>query len=214
MTAAEDPATVLPSLALLPHRVRVLPAGSGEHRASARGHHPVRRRPRRPGHRQNRVPDDARLGADHTDHPDPDRRRFSPWSPPNGGPRTWCWASASPAEVEGRLRLAGERQPVRADAVQKLDTPVLSDGQDGLLRCGRSGDGCQRLYGQPARPPARSGLQGVRAAQIPHAAPRVMSSRAPSSCRRYGGTTTTAAPAPWTCISGGCAPNSAANTSI
>ena len=135
MTAAEDPATVLPSLALLPHRVRVLPLDLAS---------------------IVRLPEDTILFVDARDDLATAKTVCLmmhasglaipiililtdggfPVVTAEWGTTDMVLASASPAEVEGRLRLAGERQPVRADAVQKLDTPVLSDGQDGLLRCG------------------------------------------------------------------------------
>ena len=126
MTAAEDPATVLPSLALLPHRVRVLPLDLAS---------------------IVRLPEDTILFVDARDDLATAKTvclmmHASGLTMPiililtDGGfpvvTAEWgitdmVLASASPAEVEGRLRLAGERQPVRADTVQKLDAPALSD---------------------------------------------------------------------------------------
>ena len=135
MTAAEDPATVLPSLALLPHRVRVLPLDLAS---------------------IVRLPEDTILFVDARDDLATAKTVCLmmhasgltipiililtdggfPVVTAEWGTTDMVLASASPAEVEGRLRLAGERQPVRADTVQKLDAPALSDEQDGLLRCG------------------------------------------------------------------------------
>ena len=84
MTAAEDPATVLPSLALLPHRVRVLPLDLAS---------------------IVRLPEDTILFVDARDD------------------------LATAKTVCLMMHASGL-------TMQKLDTPVLSDGQDGLLRCG------------------------------------------------------------------------------
>ena len=56
-------------------------------------------------------------------------------------------------------------------------------------------------------------VQGVRAAAVPGRRARDASSPGPRCSARSGATTSTAAPGPWTCTSGGCGPSSGPSTS-
>lgn len=135
MTAAENPATVLPSLALLPHRVRVLPLDVDS---------------------IVRLPEDTILFVDARDDLATAKtvclmmhasglalpivliltEGGFPVVSAEWGITDMVLASASPAEVEGRLRLAAERDPMRPSAVSGGEAPSADDDEHGLLRCG------------------------------------------------------------------------------
>ena len=139
MTAAEDPATVLPSLALLPHRVRVLPLDLAS---------------------IVRLPEDTILFVDARDDLATAKTVCLmmhasgltipiililtdggfPVVTAEWGTTDMVLASASPAEVEGRLRLAGERQPVRAAGkkVGRNDPCPCGSGKKYKKCCGRN----------------------------------------------------------------------------
>lgn len=151
MTTAEDPATVLPSLALLSHRVRVLPLDAAS---------------------LVRMPEDTILFIDARDDLAMAKTvcrmiHATGLSTPimlvltDGGfpvvNAEWgiadmVLASASPAEVEGRLRLVCERGAIPATTVHG-GAPAAPNDEPGVLRCGDlvvDVDGyTASLHGQP-----------------------------------------------------------------
>ena len=105
--------------------------------------------------------------------------------------------STGPAEIDARLRLlVGRRGGV-------ANQESARQGQPGRTRHRRG-----HLHRAAARTPARPHIQGIRAAEVPRPARRAGCSPVRSCCRRCGATTSSAAPAPWTCMCGGCAPSS------
>lgn len=134
MTFSTDPTTVLPSLTLLSHRVRVLPMDASSPAAHAREHDSAARRPRQPGLRENTVQTAARLGPVDADRAHSHRGGFTVV---NGewGVSDVIVNTASPAEVEGRLRLVTER--VTTYSVMP-NAPANSgpEDEDGLIRSG------------------------------------------------------------------------------
>ena len=168
MTFASDPATVLPSLALLSHRVRVLPMDAAS---------------------LVKMPENTILFLDARDDLATAKTlcrliHASGLSTPivlvltEGGftvvNSQWgiadvVVASASPAEVEGRLRLVSERGNSAGQCGFRFRRIGRAERRrhDPLRR---PGGGHQRLYGKSAWASDRLGMQGVRTSQVPRAA--------------------------------------------
>lgn len=108
--------------------------------------------------------------------------------------------TAGPAEVEARLRLAMGRQQIVND-----DSPMEI----------RNGDLSVDEATYSAKLKGRVLDLTFKEFELLKylASTRAGSSPARSCCRRCGATTTSAAPAPWTCTYGGCAPSSVPSTS-
>ena len=166
MTFASDPATVLPSLALLSHRVRVLPMDAAS---------------------LVKMPESTILFLDARDDLATAKTlcrliHASGLSTPivliltEGGftvvNSQWgiadvVVASASPAEVEGRLRLVSERGNSPVNAMYGSGESGVQN-EDGMIH---SGDLVVDTNGyKSARASNRLGIQGVRAPQVSRAA--------------------------------------------
>ena len=204
MTFASDPATVLPSLALLSHRVRVLPMDAAS---------------------LVKMPESTILFLDARDDLATAKTlcrliHASGLSTPivliltEGGftvvNSQWgiadvVVATASPAEVEGRLRLVSERGNAPVNAASGSGEQGVQN-EDGLIR---SGDLVVDTNGYTASlhgHPIDLAYKEFELLSI-WCSIRAACSRARSCCRRCGATTITAAPALWTCISVVCAPS-------
>lgn len=210
MTFASDPATVLPSLALLSHRVRVLPMDAAS---------------------LVKMPENTILFLDARDDLATAKTlcrliHASGLSTPivliltEGGftvvNSQWgiadvVVASASPAEVEGRLRLVSERGNAPASTAASTGEQGVQN-EDGLIRSGDlvvdTNGYTASLHGHPIDLAYKEFELLKYLVQHPG---RVFTR---SCCRRCGATTITAAPALWTCISVVCAPSWVASTSI
>ena len=212
MTFASDPATVLPSLALLSHRVRVLPMDAAS---------------------LVKMPENTILFLDARDDLATAKTlcrliHASGLSTPivlvlteerlrrGQLPVGHCGCGGRhrfPGRSRGPIpRLVSERGNAPAAAASRFSRRIHHHGgrwPDSLRRphCGH-----QRLYRLPAWTPqsiwhTRSSNSSSTWSSTPAAC-----SRAPSCCRKYGATTTTVALVRSTCISVVCAPSSAANT--
>ena len=110
----------------------------------------------------------------------------------------FCLNPFHPRELEARLRhlfwRTGHRHRARARRVRR----ARAQPRD--------------LPGRDRRPPARPHLHGVRAAQVPGAAPRPGLHPRDAALAGCGATSTTAAPAPSTSTSGASGPSSARST--
>ena len=206
MTFASDPATVLPSLALLSHRVRVLPMDAAS---------------------LVKMPENTILFLDARDDLATAKTlcrliHASGLSTPivlvltEGGftvvNSQWgiadvVVASASPAEVEGRLRLVSERGNSPVNAVSGSGESGVQN-EDGMIHSGDlvvdTNGYTASLHGHPIDLAYKEFELLKYLVQHP----------ARSCCRKCGATTITAAPAPSTCISVVFAPSWAANTSM
>ena len=207
MTFASDPATVLPSLALLSHRVRVLPMDAAS---------------------LVKMPENTILFLDARDDLATAKTlcrliHASGLSTPivliltEGGftvvNSQWGIAdvvvsTASPAEVEGRLRLVSERgNAPTGSAAGAAETGVQNE--DGLIRSWTPMAIRQACAAIRSTLPTRNSscssiLCSIRDAYSP----------ARSCCRKYGATIIMAALVPSTCISVGSAPSWAENMNM
>ena len=211
MTFSTDPTTVLPSLTLLSHRVRVLPMDASS---------------------LVRMPENTILLLDARDDLASAKTlcrllHASGLSTPivlilteggftvvNGewGVSDVIVNTASPAEVEGRLRLVTERVATYNVMPNALANSGPED-EDGLIRSGDlvvdTNGYTANLRGVPSTWHTRSSSCSNTSSSTP-----VACSRERSCCRRFGVMTTTAARAPSTCMCGACVQSSAANTNI
>lgn len=211
MTFASDPATVLPSLALLSHRVRVLPMDAAS---------------------LVKMPENTILFLDARDDLATAKTlcrliHASGLSTPivlvltEGGftvvNSQWgiadvVVATASPAEVEGRLRLVSERGNAPAAAAAGSPAESTTTVEDGQIRSGDlivdTNGYTASLHGRPID----LAYKEFELLQVLGPAPRPRVHARPVAARKYGATTTTVALVRSTCISVVCAPSSAANT--